>query len=70
MADTLRLLSRKQVRELVTLSYTDIDRKEAAGQFPKRVRLSAHPRGRCAYVYDEIQAWLRARIGERDRKSP
>ena len=39
MSNTLRLLSKKQVKELVLYSYAHIDRLEAAGAFPKRVRM-------------------------------
>lgn len=49
-----RLLSRKETRLLTTLSLTHIDRLEKAGLFPTRLRLTPHPRGRCAYVYDEV----------------
>ena len=56
-----KLLSRKQVKELTTLSLTQIDRLEKAGLFPKRIRLTPHPRGRCAYiaeqVYDTMTRW-------------
>lgn len=61
-----RLLSKKQVKEIVLFSYAHIERMEKAGRFPKRVRLSPHPRGRCGYVEAEVLAWLAARIAERD----
>ena len=61
-----RLLSKKQVKEIVLFSYAHIERMEKAGRFPKRVRLSHHPRGRCGYVEAEILGWLSARIAERD----
>ena len=49
-----RLLSRKEVRALTTLSLTHIDRLEKAGLFPTRLRLTPHPRGRCAYIAEEV----------------
>ena len=58
----LKLLSKKQVKEIVTLSYAHIDRLEAAGRFPKRIRLTNHKRGRCAYLADDIEAWITKRI--------
>ena len=62
-----RLLSKKQVKEIVLYSYAHIERMEKAGRFPKRVRLSQFPRGRCGYVESEILEWLQARIAERDK---
>ena len=53
-----RLLSKKQVRELVLYSYAHIDRLEKVGLFPQRVRLSPHRTGRVGYVEDEILAWI------------
>ena len=60
-----RLLSRKQVKELISLSLAQIDRLEKAGKFPKRIRLTDHPRGRCAYVESEILKWIIDRIVQR-----
>jgi predicted DNA-binding transcriptional regulator AlpA len=60
-----RLLSRNQVRELTTLSLAEIDRKEHSGKFPKRLRLSDNPRGRCAYVASEVLAWIAEHIARR-----
>jgi prophage regulatory protein len=59
----MRLLSRKQVRDLVLYSPQHIARLEAAGKFPKRVKL-----GQCrvGWVEQEVQDWITARIAERD----
>ena len=65
MTAHLRLLSKKQVRELVLYSYAHIDRLEKAGQFPRRVRLSHHRMGRVGYVESEIQDWLKERLDQR-----
>ncbi len=46
-------------------SRTHIGRLEAAGKFPKRIRLSQHPRGRVAYVESEVRDWLLKCIRER-----
>lgn len=59
----MKLLSKKAVREKVLYSPAHIARLEAAGLFPKRVRLGA---GRVGWVDTEIDDWLRARIAERD----
>ena len=66
MSNNLRLLSKKQVRELVLYSYAHIDRLEKAGQFPQRVRLSTYRTGRVGYVESEIQDWLNSRLHLRD----
>lgn len=59
----MKLLSKKQVREKVLYSPQHIARLEAAGQFPKRVRLGT---ARVGWVDEEVDDWLRARIAERD----
>ncbi len=60
---TMRLLSKRQVRDLVLYSPQHIARLEAAGKFPKRVKL-----GQCrvGWVEQEVQDWLAAKIAERD----
>jgi prophage regulatory protein len=57
----MRFLSKKEVRSLVSLSLASIDRREAAGKFPKRVSLGF----RVAWVEDEVLEWMRQRILER-----
>jgi predicted DNA-binding transcriptional regulator AlpA len=58
-----RLLSRKQVREIVTISFAEIARREKRGDFPKKVRLSQN---RIAYVEEEIQRYIADLIADRD----
>lgn len=58
-----RLISKREVKSLVTYSFAHTARLEAAGQFPKRVRLGT---GRVAYVESEIQDWIKARIADRN----
>lgn len=65
MTNKVRLLSKKQVKELVLYSYAHIDRLEKAGLFPQRVRLSPHRTGRVGYVEEEILAWLETRLAAR-----
>jgi len=59
----MRLLSKKHLREMVLYSPQHIARLEAAGQFPKRVRLGA---GRVGWVEQEVLDWLQQRIALRD----
>jgi predicted DNA-binding transcriptional regulator AlpA len=57
-----RLLSRKQIREITTLSFTQIDRLEREGKFPPRIRLTDHPRGRVAWLETAVLDWINSRI--------
>lgn len=62
----MKLLSKKQVRDMVLYSPAHIARLEADGKFPKRVRLGS---GRVGWVDQEVDDWILARIAERDRAS-
>jgi len=42
----MRFLSKRKVSEKIGLSRTEIDRKEAAGKFPKRVQVGFRVSGR------------------------
>jgi predicted DNA-binding transcriptional regulator AlpA len=56
-----RFLSKKQVREKISLSYAQIDRLEAEGRFPSRVRVGF----RVMWVEQEVEEWMLKRIAER-----
>ena len=58
----MRILSKRQLKEMVLYSPQHIDRLEAAGKFPKRVRL-----GECrvGWIEQEVEDWLQERIGRR-----
>jgi prophage regulatory protein len=58
----MKLLSKKAVREKVLYSPAHIARLEAAGQFPKRIRLG---QGRVGWLETEVDAWLQERIDAR-----
>ena len=60
----MRLLSKRQVREIVLYCPQHIARLEKAGTFPKRVRLG---QSRVGWVEQEVLDWLAQRIAERDR---
>lgn len=62
----MKILSKRQVKELVLYSPQHIARLEAAGQFPKRVRLGAN---RVGWVEAEVQDWLQERLDRRDQAS-
>jgi len=60
----MRLLSKRQVKEMVLYSPQHIARLEAAGKFPKRVQLGAN---RVGWVEDEVLDWLQQKIDRRDK---
>ena len=62
---TQRLVTKKELRSLfgVPYSFAHIARLEAAGQFPKRVRLGAC---RVAWLAEEVQGWIDERVATRD----
>ena len=55
----MKMLSKRQVTELVLYSPQHIARLEKAGQFPKRVRLGQN---RVGWLESDVQAWLQSRI--------
>ncbi len=59
----MRMISKRQLRELVLYSPQHIARLEAAGKFPKRVRLGAC---RVGWVEQEVLDWLQERIERRE----
>ena len=65
MSKNLRLLSKKQVTELVLYSYAHIDRLEE-GLFPRRVRLSRYRTGRVGWLEAEVIAWIDSKLTVRD----
>lgn len=61
--DGMRIISKRELREIVLYSPQHIARLEAAGRFPKRVRLG---RNRVGWIYREVMEWLQERIARRD----
>ncbi|RED13921.1 helix-turn-helix transcriptional regulator [Pontivivens insulae] len=62
-----RLLSKKQVREIVGFSFAHIDRMEREPEyahldFPKRVQIGF----RVFWVEEEIHAWVALQVSKRD----
>jgi prophage regulatory protein len=60
----MRLLSKRQLKEVVLYSPQHIARLEAAGKFPKRVRLG---QARVGWVEQEVLDWLQRRIDARNK---
>ena len=60
----MRMISKRQLKELVLYSPQHISRLELAGQFPKRVQLGPC---RVGWVEAEILDWLQRRIDARNK---
>lgn len=58
----MKLLSKKQVKEIVLYSFAHIDRLEKAGLFPKRVRLGQQ---RVGWLEQEVYDWLQTKLDKR-----
>ena len=59
----MRILSKRQVKDLVLYSPQHIARLEKAGQFPKRVPLGPN---RVGWVEGEVLDWLHERLAQRE----
>ncbi|MFC6636594.1 AlpA family phage regulatory protein [Sulfitobacter sp. JBTF-M27] len=59
----MRILSKRQLKELVLYSPQHVARLEKAGLFPKRVQLGPN---RVGWVEAEVLEWLEARLANRD----
>lgn len=59
----MRIISKRQLRDLVPYSPQHIARLEKAGKFPKRVQLGPN---RVGWVEEEVQDWLVAKAIQRE----
>lgn len=59
----MRILSKRQLKELVLYSPQHVARLEKAGQFPKRVNLGP---SRVGWVEDEVLDWLQIKLSCRE----
>ncbi len=59
----MRILSKRQLKELVLYSPQHIARLEKAGKFPRRVILGPN---RVGWVEEEVLDWLQARLYSRE----
>lgn len=59
----MRILSKRQLKELVLYSPQHVARLEKAGEFPKRVNLGPN---RVGWVESEVLDWLQERITRRE----
>ena len=58
----MRILSKRQLKELVLYSPQHIARLEKAGKFPKRIRLGPN---RVGWLESEVLDWLEQRLAAR-----
>jgi len=59
----MRILSKRQLKELVLYSPQHVVRLEKAGTFPKRIQLGPN---RVGWVEDEVLDWLQTRLDRRE----
>ena len=64
--DEEALVDRRGLRSIfgITLSRTEIDRREAVDRFPKRTKLGTHPNSRVFYVRSEVARWVKDEISK------
>ncbi len=63
----MRLLSKRQVLDLVPYSAQHILRLEKLGKFPKRMRLGNGPRAKAFWVEHEVGGWVQDLIDRREQ---
>jgi prophage regulatory protein len=65
MQQVRKLVSKKELKTLLGIPYSfaHISRLEAAGKFPRRVKLGAC---RVAWVLDEVLDWIEERVAQRE----
>ena len=63
----MKLINRKELKDKFGSPYCTqhLTRLEAAGTFPRRLKLAAYRGGRVAWLESEILAWLEARLAQR-----
>jgi prophage regulatory protein len=59
----MRILSKRQLKEMVLYSPQHVARLEKAGTFPKRIQLGPN---RVGWVEDEVLNWLQERLDRRE----
>ena len=63
-----KLVTQKQLRTEFGIPYSPqhLARLEAAGMFPRRIKLQAFRGGRVAWLESEVLTWLQLRLSQRD----
>lgn len=65
MKNNQRLLSLKQVKELIPFSTMQIYRLEKKDAFPKRIKIGTN---RVAWLEEDIQSWISSKIRKETNK--
>lgn len=58
----MRIISKRQLKEMIPYSMQHIARLEKAGQFPKRVQLGPN---RVGWIESEVLDWIQKRMDAR-----
>ena len=58
-----RLITRAELSQIVPYTGQHILRLERTGKFPRRIKVGAN---RVAWLLSEVEAWVAARVAERD----
>jgi predicted DNA-binding transcriptional regulator AlpA len=59
MTDTTkRLISKRDVKGKISLSFAQIARLEESNRFPKRLRLGSYRNSRSVWLESEVDAWI------------
>ena len=64
---TLRVISWRELSEMIPFTRQHILRLEKAGRFPRRLQIGAR---RVGWLATEIEDWLAAKINDRERPTP
>lgn len=63
----MRLVSWKELKSVYGVPYTPqhVHRLEAAGSFPRRLKLGKYRGARVVWLAEEIEGWIKARLEQR-----
>ena len=64
--ESVTLISPRRCQDITSLSMRELDRLEAAGKFPRSVKLGEGRNGRKARPLNEVLEWTRARMAQRE----
>jgi prophage regulatory protein len=59
----IRLITKRELRQIVPYTPQHILRLEKQGKFPRRVQVGPN---RVAWLESEVEAWVAGRVAERD----
>lgn len=63
----VRIISWKELKDLVPYCRQHLSRLEKEGLFPQRLRLGNGPRSRVGWMEPEVLEWVQQRVRERDK---